>query len=266
MYLSYRHFVQHCSLTIWLILQIFGTNSEAASAFALLVEVLADYNSADSKTIPRLKEAWEQRRSAEMYGGPDAGYGAGGPSPDRGRYAYGPSSDSRYEPYPRSGRNMHGGGGSDEVNTNNMVVMPNAVQVPNIPGGMPTVLIQQADGSLVQVQQLLSSLQRLLFEVSHLPKSGRTWAIVPCYIVRSSFSCMCLSCTCSGLMEGCMQAQVVTQAGGQYTVQPATAPQGAVQQLKTQYNAGAPLSTSASGSVGQQQPQQAVGGVGQVRS
>lgn len=189
--------------------QIFGTNSEAASAFALLVEVLADYGSADSKTIPRLKEAWEQRRSAEMYGGPDAGYAAGGPSPDRGRYAYGPSSDSRYEPYPRSGRNMHGGGGGDEVNTNNMVVMPNAVQVPNIPGGMPTVLIQQADGSLVQ-------------------------------------------------------AQVVTQAGGQYTVQPATAPQGAVQQLKTQYNTGAPLSTSASGSVGPQQPQQAVGGVGQM--
>ena len=61
-----------------------------------------------------------------------------------------------------------------------------------------------------------------------------------------------------------MQAQVVTQAGGQYTVQPASAQQGAVQQLKTTYGTGAPLST-ATGSVGPQQPQQ-VGGMGQVRS
>lgn len=136
-------------------MQIFGTNNDAAAAMALLVEVLTEYNSADSRSIPQLKEAWEQRRAAaEMYPPQDGGYGAGGPSPDRGRYsAYGPSGDSRYEPYPRSGGRMHqGGGGVDEVNTNNMVVMPNAVQVPNIPGGMPTVLIQQADGSLVQVR------------------------------------------------------------------------------------------------------------------
>jgi hypothetical protein len=61
-----------------------------------------------------------------------------------------------------------------------------------------------------------------------------------------------------------MQAQVVTQAGGQYTVQPATAQQGAVQQLKTTYGTGAPLTTAATGSVGPQQPQQAVAGMGQV--
>lgn len=61
-----------------------------------------------------------------------------------------------------------------------------------------------------------------------------------------------------------VQAQVVTQAGGQYTVQPASAAQGAVQQMKTTYNTGAPLTTAATGSVGQQQPQHAVGGMGQV--
>ena len=138
-------------------MQIFGTNSDAAAAFALLVEVLSEYNAGDSRSIPRLQEAWDQRRGEDMYrdgGGSSGGYGAGGPSPDRGRY--GGYSDSRYEPYPRSGggRMHHGGGGGDnEVGATNMVVMPNAVNVPNIPGGMPTVLIQQADGSLVQVRR-----------------------------------------------------------------------------------------------------------------
>lgn len=141
-------------------MQIFGTNNDAAAAFALLVEVLTEYNSAESRSIPRLKEVWEQRRAAEMYG-PSDGYGAGGPSPDRGRYsAYGPSSDSRYEPYPRSGGHSMRGGG-DEVNTSNMVVMPSAVSVPNIPGGMPTVLIQNADGSLVQVVTMLYSFNKV---------------------------------------------------------------------------------------------------------
>lgn len=52
-------------------LQIFGTNNDAAAAFALLVEVLAEYNAAESRSIPRLRDAWEQKRASEMYGPQD---------------------------------------------------------------------------------------------------------------------------------------------------------------------------------------------------
>lgn len=63
-----------------------------------------------------------------------------------------------------------------------------------------------------------------------------------------------------------MQAQVVTQAGGQYTVQPATAAQGAVQHLKTAYGTGQPLTTYANpaASAVAQHAQPQVGSMGQV--
>jgi hypothetical protein len=59
---------------------------------------------------------------------------------------------------------------------------------------------------------------------------------------------------------------VVTQAGGQYTVQPATAAQGAVQHLKTAYGLAQPLSAAASAASAAvpQQAAPAVGAMGQV--
>lgn len=163
-------------------MQVFGTNNEAQAAFALLVDVLQEYDASNSRSIPRLRDLWDSRRAAELYPPPDSQYsgggaggpsggGAGGPSPARERYsAYAGSSDSRYEPYPprntgpssRVHYNPSGPGptghpgtgmGGEEITVQApMVVMPGAVQVPNIPGGMPTVLIQQADGTLVQVR------------------------------------------------------------------------------------------------------------------
>lgn len=186
-------------------LQIFGNNDQAAAAVVLLMDALREYDAGSSRSIPRLKDQWESRRQAEMYPPPDGGYpggsgGPGGPSPSRDRYNGG---SNRYEPYPRrgpgggsgapdqyGGPGGHGGPpmhGGDSISPSPMVVMPGGMQAPNIPGQMPTVLIQQADGTLVQ-------------------------------------------------------AQVVTQAGGQYAVQAATSAQAAVQVLKSGYGISQPLS------------------------
>lgn len=198
------------------------------------MDSLREYDAGSSRSIPRLKDQWESRRQAEMYPPPDGGYtgGAGGPSPSRDRYSGGGGGGggSRYEPYPRRGPSASSGGSDpyggpshggppmhagDAISPSPMVVMPGGMQAPNIPGQMPTVLIQQADGTLVQ-------------------------------------------------------AQVVTQAGGQYAVQPATSTQGAVQVLKSGYGISQSLSMPTNAGAGAQAaslaPQQAMPGAphGQV--
>ena len=195
-----------------LAVQIFGNNDEAAAAVVLLMDALREYDAGSSRSIPRLKDQWESRRQSELYPPPDGGYpgGAGGPSPNRERYPGGGGS-SRYEPYPRRGASSSTGGpdpygapashtgppmqGGDAMTPSPMVVMPGGMQVPNIPGQMPTVLIQQADGTLVQ-------------------------------------------------------AQVVTQAGGQYAVQPATSAQASVQVMKNSYGISQPLAMPTAAATG----------------
>lgn len=205
----------HCGC---LSLQIFGNNDEAAAAVVLLMDSLREYDAGSSRSIPRLKDQWETRRQAEMYPPPDGGYpgGAGGPSPSRDRYGSS-GGGSRYEPYPRRGPSNSGGPdpyngpsghggppmhGGDAIAPSPMVVMPGGMQAPNIPGQMPTVLIQQADGTLVQ-------------------------------------------------------AQVVTQAGGQYAVQPATSAQAAVQVLKNGYGISQQLALPTNAGAGGAVPAQA---------
>lgn len=202
-------------------LQIFGNNDEAAAAVVLLMDSLREYDAGSSRSIPRLKDQWESRRQAEMYPPPDGGYpgGAGGPSPSRDRYGSSGGGSSRYEPYPRRGPSGNSGGpdpynspsghgglppvhGGDAIAPSPMVVMPGGMQAPNIPGQMPTVLIQQADGTLVQ-------------------------------------------------------AQVVTQAGGQYAVQPASSAQAAVQVLKNGYGISQQLALPTNAGAGGAVPAQA---------
>jgi hypothetical protein len=134
----------------------------------MVMEALSSYQPGTSRHLPRLRDAWETRRNAEMYPPPDGGYGqggAGGPSPSRDRYSgSGYGSESRYEPYPRTsgGRSDTYNGspglhrsGMDAPSQNPVVVVPGSVSVPGVPGGMPTVLIQQPDGRLVQVNTAL---------------------------------------------------------------------------------------------------------------
>jgi hypothetical protein len=158
--------------------QFYGTNDQVTLAFAMVVDNLAQYDPTGSETIERLRARWEQRRVAESFAPPDVDVGGeggsrgapyGGRSDSRGGYG----GNDRYEPYPRSGGRRSGGrydydsrrgsyGGdlrgagavpAGVPSAGPVVVMQGGQAYPQgMAGPMPTVLMQQPDGSLLQVQ------------------------------------------------------------------------------------------------------------------
>jgi hypothetical protein len=140
-------------------MQFYGTNDQVTLAFSLVLDTLRQYNAAESAAIPRLHDEWDARRAQEAL--PDS-YAGIGPPPGRGGRSSASGRD-RYAPYGSGGRAGYGGGRGMPISARStvqmvpsaqpLVTVPGAVGThPGIAGQVPMVLMQQADGTLVQVQ------------------------------------------------------------------------------------------------------------------
>jgi hypothetical protein len=124
------------------------------------MDTLRQYNAAESSAIPRLRDEWDARRTQEGLPDSYSGLGATG----RGGRSSASSRD-RYSPYGSApgGRGGFPSGRGMSVPARSavqmvpsaapLVAVPGAVGThPGIAGQVPMVLMQQPDGSLVQVQ------------------------------------------------------------------------------------------------------------------
>lgn len=150
-------------------MQILGTTDEVSAAATAILRLFRSFDAASSRAIARLRETWDKWRgdgeSDSAAAASAASAGGRAPSSSAAPPHLGDRSSGaetrRYEPYSGAGRaqatySAATPRGSEQPQTSPsghpLVVVPQGSHVPGIPGPLPTVLIQQADGTLVQVR------------------------------------------------------------------------------------------------------------------